>query len=263
MKSGRPPYAIAIPSHRRAETCRDVALAYLKRTDVDQSRVHLFLSDDADAVSYRAAGWDGNTVVCREAKNGRDKFNAIHRHFEPGTPVFVMEDDVTLVEALATNANEKRELARLHDHISLGFQALGGGPGIWGVAPHDNAFFMSGKVTRSLKLVVAFAFGFVSTRDATLECRQVVKHDYERTLRYFRKYGQTVRLDMVGAKTASYTTPGGMQADHSREDRAKLEAAACAALLAEFPRMLRPNPKRTSPFPELTFLRIREQVAAW
>lgn len=253
-------YVVAIPSHRRPLGFRDKTLAYLGRTNVPLSRVHLFLSDDEDVRSYAEAIDEITDNVltvhkCEEAKNATDKFNAIHNSFKPGTKVFVMEDDVQLLESPAKGSNEKWELTELDALIRRGFEAIPEG-GLWGIAPHDNGLFMSEKVTRSLKLVVAHAFGFVSTNDARLAVQGPSKTDYERTLRYFVHFGEVVRLDWIGVRTTSYTAEGGMQADHSEDERARLERLACLNLVRRYPHLISLNVKKKSRFMELSFKRV-------
>lgn len=263
-------YNIAIPSHRRPGILCEKTLAYLRRTNVDMSRVTVFLSDDEDLQMYSKV-LDPTPVTVLlprpSIQNVAEKFNYIHRYYREGENVFVMEDDVTLIQGLG--GNQKQELLDLEDLLKEGFSRLGFG-GIWGVAPHDNSFFFSMKAKEGLFLVVAHAFGFVSTRDPALEVTQLGKGDYERTLRYFTKYGSVHRMDWVGAKTKSYTQEGGMQSDHSRDERRVLEEKACAYLVHRYPDFIRRNLKKKSLFPELSFstkkftpAQVKALHAAW
>jgi len=67
--------------------------------------------------------------------------------------------------------------------------------------------------------------------------------------------GEVVRLDSYGVKTKSYTQEGGMQAQHSQKERAKMERAACYYLVRRYPRLIRLNTKKKSLFTELSFIR--------
>lgn len=240
---------LAVLSHRRAEIFERETLAYLMGTDWPPGEVDLFLSDKEDESAY----WD---VPCRKiithCRTVREKFNFIHNHYPVGERVFVMEDDVRLVRGLARGRNDKLLLNSLVEFVQHGFAETPHG-GLWGIAPHDNAFYFSHRITRTLKLIVAHAFGFVSTHDNELEVHCETKTDYERTCRYFIRYGEVVRLDWVGVKTRSYTQPGGMQATHSRGERAQMEQEACEWLVRKFPALLRHNPRKNSVFAELSF----------
>jgi len=258
-------YSIAIPSHRRAELFEKKTLEYLRATDVDLSRVFVFVSDAADKAAYEARGLGVRIVHERDIANVTEKFNLIHDHFAPGERVVVMEDDISLVTGSKDSNAERGPLTKLHAAIVAGFDQIPHG-GIWGIAPHSNSFYFSGKVTRTLKLAVAHAFGFVSTRDPWLAVTQRGKSDYERTCRYFVRYGEVIRLDYIGVKTTSYTQAGGMQSDHSRTERAAFEHASCEWLERHFPHLIEINPHKKSLFTELRFKRCsmdRDELAAY
>jgi hypothetical protein len=138
--------------------------------------------------------------------------------------------------------------------IQRGFEAIDADGGLWGIVPHNNAFYFSGGVTSTLKLIVAHAFGFIATGDEWLAVTQPSKTDYERTCRYWVRYGKVVRLDNYGPKTKSYTQAGGMQANHSKEARALIEATSVEYLTKRFPHLLQRKDKKTSPFAEMRFL---------
>jgi hypothetical protein len=249
----KPDYVVAVPSHRRSELFASKTLAYLRTTDVQLSRVQVFLSDTSDVAAYKKAAPKVKLVVpTTPITNVRDKFNAIHAAYPAGTRVFVMEDDVELVTG-KPGKNGLTALTALDAMVRAGFAATP--VGLWGVAPHANAFYFSGKVTHTLKLAVAHAFGFTATGDPALAVRQPSKTDYERTCRYFAQYGMVGRMDMVGVRTNSYTQPGGMQADHTREARAELERVSCEYLVRRFPHMLEHNHTKPSMFAELRFKR--------
>ena len=249
-------YVIAIPSHRRAPRVRET-LAWLRKTDVDLARVHLFLSDAEDTQAY--ADIDAIKVETG-AKNVVEKFNAIHRHFTPGTRVFVLEDDVTVV--VADDAGKPTPCLALDALITAGFAGVGRA-GLWGIVPHANPFYFGGKTTQTLKLVVAHAFGFVSTQDPRLEVTLTGKSDYERTILYWIRYGRVTRVDTAGCLTKSYTAPGGMQSDLTRDARAAAEKSACDYLVNRYPHLIGHNKKKTSLFAELSFKIASPQEPAY
>lgn len=249
-------YQVAIPSHRRRNVLEKETLATLIKGLVEPERVTVFLSDAEDASEYQGL-LPANQLIVTGAKNLTDKFNIIHRHYEPGTRVFVMEDDVQLIYG-SGKANDGRPLDDVNSMVKRGFEACGGG--LWGIVPHNNAFFFGGGVSQSLKLIVAHAFGFVSTHDKWLEVEQPSKTDYERTCRYWVRYGAVTRLDNYGAKTKSYTRPGGMQSDLTKGERADAEEQSVHNLVQRFPHLLERKVKKTSPFAEMRFLSCKFDV---
>lgn len=255
-------YVIAIPSHRRSTTILQHSLAQLRESDV-RADVHLFLSDAQDADEYASSGaTHGCTVhVCTGALNATDKFNAIHDAFEPGTRVFVIEDDVRIVEG-KRGQNKRSEPTSLHRAITEGFEAAG--ELLWGIAPHDNAYFFDTKYTRTLKLVVAHAFGFTASQDPGLLVTQPSKTDFERTLLYWNRDGAVVRAPHLGVRAkASYRLEGGMQANYTHDARAAAEEEAVAYLTHRYAHLCRRKEKASSPYPEIGFRRPMRGVTDW
>lgn len=242
-------YVIAIPTHRRRRILEEQTLKYLNQTNVDMGRVTLFLSDRRDSEDYRDL--DVKKITTK-AGNVQAKFNFIHNHYPVGTPVFLMEDDVEIIRGLKRGTNETKTCCDLDKLIRRGFECVGLG-GIFGVAPHSNAFFFTHKETPTLKLVVAFAFGFISTRREDLEVSAPSKTDYERTCKYWLRYGETWRLDSYGVQTKSYNQEGGIQAEMGSDVRAEKEQEACDYLVKTYPTLCAHKPKRSSPFAEIKF----------
>lgn len=246
-------FQVVIPSHRRADILAAKTLRWLKDVKFDLARVVVVVSDAKDLADYTGLGV---RVVAtpQAAHNIVDKFNSLHYAYDVGADVMVLEDDVAVIDST-------KALASPDALAAAGFAAISNG-GIWGIAPHSNTFFFSGRVTDSLKLVVAHAFGFKTTHKKALEVTQLGKSDYERTCKYYIEYGRTVRLDMFGVKTVSYTKPGGIEATHGRDARARAEQASCEYLVRRYPHMLKLNEAKKSLFQELSFLKCAVQPEA-
>lgn len=243
---------VVIPSHRRASTLRDRTLRYLLSTDYSGA-LDVLITDPGEEAAYRdVVGARGDVIVIPEATSATKKFNAIHRRYPVGEEIFVIEDDVDrIVVADSPHTNRRRTLTELTALIAGGFSLLGG-TGLFGIAPHGNSFYFSGRVKRGLYLVVAHAYGFVSNHDDRLAVTLPTKTDYERTLRYFVNGYPVVRIDAAGPVAhASYTGAGGIQADADRSERSRMEDEAVEALCREFPGLARRKEKRTSPFAEM------------
>ncbi len=258
-------FSIAIPSHRRADRLKET-LDWLYSTAAPEAaeEVRIFLSDKQDKVDYRKMRRDSGHLIdleVTEAPNVTEKFNAIHMHYTKGTRVFVLEDDVSVCVADEKNRARPAKDEELLDVIMTGFTTVGRA-GLWGIVPHSNPFYFGGKVTTSLKLVVAHAFGFVSTQDPRLKATQIGKSDYERTILYFIRYGKVIRVDTAGCLTKSYTATGGIQSDLSREERAEAELASCDYLVRRYGHLIRHNTKKKSLFAELKLILKKEQNPA-
>lgn len=246
-------YQVAIVTHRRAELFAEQTSGLLRHM---RDRVTLFLSDEEDQKAYAPLGYN---AVVTGAKNLTEKLNFLHNHYEPGTRVVVLEDDVAFVTPNTIGKNGTKPYTDLDALCQRGFSAVRDG-GLWGVAPHANAFYMSGKTTRTLKLVVGYCFGFVATRDPELLLHCETKTDYERTLRYFVKYGFVVRLDDVGVATVNYTQPGGLATHMNHEARTGAEQRACDYLVKKWPHLVEHNTKKASLYAELKLKRCSMPV---
>ncbi len=254
-------YVVAIPSHRRSVIFAKRTLKYLRTTNLDLDKITLFLSDEEDTEAYEM--WDLRTVIA-PGKNATDKFNAIHYHYPVGTRVFVMEDDIHNLCYRDDHGTPKRTwVSDLDGMIVESFHELEGG--LWGINPSDSTHYTTmwtelsptkpdGKkfqFSRKLNIIVAHAFGFVSTQDSELAVSEASKTDYERSCLYFERYGEVLRRFDVGVKTKSYVNDGGMQSDHTRKERRELEDKACDNLVARFPELLDHNFNKESIFSEL------------
>jgi hypothetical protein len=248
---------IAIPSHRRPDILRTNTLALIKRSK-GKFQIDVFLSDAKDAAIYAGDNWPVpvNLIVPDKAiKSLTEKLNVIHEHYPVGAQVTVMEDDMQALMEKDEAKMVQRDDALPHI-IAEGFEgAAKSQTKLWGVCASANGFYMDDRNSASLKLVVGFLFGFVSTRDSSLRLKFPAKTDYERTLRYYTKFAAVFRINRYALKTKSYTQPGGINAQMS--DRGAQEEASVAGLVEEFPKMIARNLKRaaTSPYPELKFLR--------
>ncbi len=58
-------------------------------------------------------------------------------------------------------------------------------------------------------------------------------------------------------KTKSYTQEGGMQANHTRDERAQMEQESCDYLVRKYPHFVRHNSKKKSLFAELSLKVLR------
>jgi hypothetical protein len=114
------------------------------------------------------------------------------------------------------------------------------------VYPSANGFFMKPTVTTDLRFNIGSFWGcFNPGKEIHLDRDE--KEDYERTLKFFVRDGNVVRLNFVSPKTAYYKEPGGM---HTR-NRLKHQHVAVKALLKKYPQFVKSNPTRKSGFPEI------------
>lgn len=236
--------SIAVPTHRRAP-----AIPKLLEQIPEQMKgeITLFLSDEQDEQEY--AHLRLKTKVTG-ADNLRDKLNYIHNYYPVGTKVLQLEDDIQLLEKISGQP-KTRPITNLQAICQQAF--IKQPTGLWAFGPTANHFFMAEQDKRGLYFAAGYAYGFTSNHDKTLEVTLAYKNDYERTIKYFIKYGSILRIGSTGVATKNYTNPGGLQANATAEKRRQIESECVDALLAEYPYLLRENLNRTSPMRELAF----------
>jgi hypothetical protein len=238
-------FEIAVPTHRRAELCAKMISDLPPET---HHRVTLFLSDEKDEQQYEALPFKkANTG----ARNLLQKLNYIHYHYPIGTKVVQLEDDIKLVEADPNNPQKTQQITNIEDLIIQAFKKQP--QGLWCFGSTANAFYMLEEDKRGLYFAAGFAFGFTSTHDKELELTVPYKNDYERTIKYFLKYGSILRLGNTGVATKSFVTKGGLQENTSTEARRAEEEKCVEYLLERYGYMLRINKNRRSPMPEIAF----------
>ena len=257
-------YKIAIPSYKRSGIIKERTLNYLSRCGVDMDNVYVFTSNKKEADEYKeSTAGIGCRVICPliDINTVTEKFNYIHSYFSEGTNVFVMEDDIkNLVRITANIQCTKPSVCENLAFVRVGFEyCRKANTKLFGIAPHNNGFYMSYNVSTNLKLIVAHAYGFISDHSRDLFVTQIGKSDYERSILYFLKFGSVVRFNNIGVTTNSYTTDGGMD----RDGRYEHERDSCNYLVTRYPHFIKYNKKKKSKYPELLFNRVVQDRAYW
>lgn len=233
----------AIPSFRRANLIGTHSLAMLRENGIQDRDIAILVSGYDELADYGAAlkGFKGQ-LIPKQAPNLVTKFNAVHDHYEPGTRVVFVEDDITGLK-VKTGENALSPFKDLRHLAEDSFdECISNRTKLWGISSNANPFYMKDGRSIGFKFVVANIFGFISTRDPFLRISQVCKSDYERTMLYYTRFGSIVRNDGVCAITKNYRTPGGLQ---DLEDRKGAEEVSCRNLVKRFPHLVEINEKKS------------------
>lgn len=208
LAEGVTDYRVAIPSHARSDILARRTMPLLLDGGVDRDRVTVFVPDAVEARLYRAElpGVEiryGHGVGMREARN------AIARAYPAGTPLLQVDDDLRGVY----RARDPKTLDPVEDLdalIRLGFAASDGH--LWCLYPVDNPYFMRPTIRRGgLWYAEGNWFGYVVIGDETELVTVDDKEDFERSIRFYLRDGEVVRLDRYTFRTLFYGEPGGMQ----------------------------------------------------
>lgn len=223
---------IAIPSYRRAETVKKKTLAYLAKCNVPQQDIYIFVANSVEAQIYKNAlrGYAYNIITGVETLQGQRGF--IQQWFSPGEFILNFDDDVDGL-FYADFINKKLEL--LTDLTSLA--ALGEklmlehGTKIFGVYAVANHFFMNPTPSTDLKYIVGCFWGCIIDPSPELQVELEDKEDFERSIKYYIKFGAVVRINSVCVKTNYYKEPGGMQVTRTK----KRVTDSALALVEKYP----------------------------
>ena len=216
-------YQIAIPSYKRPEGLIKGTLGTLIRFGAPMDRVHVFVADEEELASYQAAldaaGITVNLVV--GVRGLCPQRRLIDAHFEKGTPLICIDDDLYDISQKVENKFKPMELS-FDDMVAMGFRlAEENDVKLWGLYPVQNGMFMKDWAVIGLR----FIYGVFCGTYAGYQCidddsdpLDGTAEDWERTLRSYTKYGKVLRIEWLSVKSRMYAA-GGIQADMGGKDK--------------------------------------------
>lgn len=242
-------YEVAIPSYKRHTQIVSKTLKTLERQGVPANKITVFVANDDEKALYQTTILDGSVkdivvgVVGLVAQR-----NFISSYYPSDTNIVSIDDDVERVYRATGSTQKDKQEINLPEFFDNAFNKMEEEKTtIWGVYAVDNPFFMinSQETTTSLKYLVGCLYGsknpFIPL--ASHGCME----DKERTLRYYKKEGKTLRFNHIGIKT-KYFGSGGLESDN----RKKQHDIDADALVAEFP-TLTTKITRKNGYPDIRF----------
>jgi len=229
---------IAVPTHRRSSVIQNLTLSVLN--GISKDSIYIFISDEADMQLYKESCLGYNLILCH-TKTATEKFNFIQNYFEEGTFVIVIEDDIKKIQSLVTDDAQK--IFNFIENYCVNKRI-----NAFGVYPSSNKFFMKKTIETGFTYLVANLFGFRAAKSPELLCRMSSKTDYERSVLFYKYYGELVRFNFIACSTNNYTNKGGMQEEKNRD---VLENQSSQMLVRLYPEYFAINHKRKSKYLEL------------
>ena len=230
-------FRVAIPSISRAETITKKTLNYLKQTDIDMSKVDIFLSNPNEEQAYREnlKDYPVNIII-----------------------ILGIDDDIDMV-AMKVDDKNTTQLNSLKDFVEQAFTiSLDRKIDMWGVNPVINPYFMKNNVTFNLKYIVACFYGWRNNHEEKAYVStnpEYGKEDFERSIRYYIADGGVTRFNYVAPKTKYYSEKGGIQNYRTVE----YEEKAVQWLLNTFPMFCKRNTKSKGKYPEVRLIDQRRK----
>lgn len=204
-------YRIAIPTYKRNETIKKATLNTLKNYKISPSVVDIFVNTKEEYDIYRRALQNEpfQNIIIGE-KGIMNIRNFIARYYKKGDYVIGMDDD--LYGLIEKNDKKVKPLADFEKLIQQGYDLMQKyKTGIWGVYPVNNGFFMKKEISLDLRYIIAFFYGMIIQGDDTDIVRCNHGEDFERSIKFYKRFGRVVRFNYISADTYCYTEDGGLQ----------------------------------------------------
>ena len=203
---------IAIPSYKRSDVIGDKTLKFLHTSGYPASRIHIFVADDEEYKKYQdALDEDLYGEIIMGVKGLKDQRNFITSFYKEDEIIIQMDDDVKGIRC---------DLPFL-TLVDLGLASLEyRNAGLWGVMPNDDARRFKDATTKHLTHILGSFF--MMRNHKNIEMTYTEKEDMERSILYFRRYGQVLRYQNAGVCTTYGKGQGGLQMP-GRDERIKSE----------------------------------------
>ena len=252
-------FRVAIPSISRAETITKKTLNYLKQTDIDMSKVDIFLSNPNEEQSYRENLKDYPVnIIISNTNHVNTQRNFIVNYYKEDELILGIDDDIDMV-AMKVDDKNTTQLNSLTDFVEQAFTiSLDRKIDMWGVNPVINPYFMKNNVTFNLKYIVACFYGWRNNHEEKAYVStnpEYGKEDFERSIRYYIADGGVTRFNYVAPKTKYYSEKGGIQNYRTVE----YEEKAVQWLLKTFPMFCKRNTKSKGKYPEVRLIDQRRK----
>ena len=252
-------FRVAIPSISRADTITKKTLNYLKQTDIDMSKVDIFLSNPNEEQSYRENLKDYPVnIIISNTNHVNTQRNFIVNYYKEDDLILGIDDDIDMV-AMKVDDKNTTQLNSLTDFVEQAFTiSLDRKIDMWGVNPVINPYFMKNNVTFNLKYIVACFYGWRNNHEEKAYVStnpEYGKEDFERSIRYYIADGGVTRFNYVAPKTKYYSEKGGIQNYRTVE----YEEKAVQWLLKTFPMFCKRNTKSKGKYPEVRLIDQRRK----
>lgn len=233
---------IAIASLNRQNLIGNLTLRYLFEQEYPSELIDIFvanLDQMAEYMMYLPRHLYGRIIV--GSLGLANQRNFISKYY-PENEIYVsMDDDVKRLVFMEPSMSFTGFIRFCVQQIQTDET------GLIGVLPNTDGRKMKPKITEHLTHILGSFFVIRNHKD--IETNTNEKEDYERSIKYFLRYGKVFRYCMAGVDTDYAKTPGGLQTP-GRVDRMRLEVEH---LLTTYPDMLKIRIKKGMPDIELNW----------
>ena len=212
---------IAIPTYRRYDSISKKTLAYLASVSYPADKITIFVASEEEALLYYKSiprAFYGKMVV--GVRGLTQQRNFITQYYPEDMIYISMDDDVKRIDS------QKPFIELVEDAVKMLDTRKGG---LWGVFPNDDKRRYADETTTHLTFILGSFFICRNHKDILLTSPQ--KHDYEKSILYFQRYGEVYRYKGAGVCTTYQKGEGGLQ----EEGRVERMEACVVNLVAKYP----------------------------
>ena len=225
---------LAIPSYNRSDTISGKTLKFLKDSNFPANQINIFVA------SYEQYDLYVNAIdrsMYNEIVIGRlglmEQRNFITEFYNEDEIIIQMDDDVKTIKSPTP----------FLDIVQMGVEALEyRTAGLFGVLPIDDGRRFKNNMTKHLTHILGSFFICRNHKD--LRITMTEKEDMERSILYFKRYGQVLRYQNAGVCTNYGKGTGGLQTP-GRSDRISLEIVRFQTEYPEYINLVVKKGKRT------------------
>jgi hypothetical protein len=232
--SGNLDYVIAIPTYNRTDKLQEKTLKLLNEYNI-KNKIYIIVNDKEQYDLYlkdipKELYTD---IIISNTKGIKEARNFIASYFKKDTKVVCLDDD--LQKFVVKGRKKLQKLEDLNGFFKEAFnKCIDENTKLWGIYPVPNQLFMKNTISTGLKFIIGLCYGFISTPDDKSLITELVKQkeDYERSIKYFIKFGKIIRFNYISVNT-TYYAKGGISS--WMKDRKKDMETSAKLLLKHYP----------------------------
>tara|TARA_E500000305_G_scaffold111886_2_gene128771 strand:- start:3875 stop:4645 length:771 start_codon:yes stop_codon:yes gene_type:complete len=203
-------FVVAIPSYDRPKELNKKTLTMLQENNISKNIITVFVANSEQKKIYEEEiGTDYKIVV--GVKGMVNIRNFMTNHYPSGKKILFIDDDISRIVKGESSGLKVTKVTNLKTLATNGFNLCKkSGYALWGLHPSSNprSLKSSNLVTNTLKYIIGAIYGVVN--DKSIKVSLDSAEDYERTLKYYIKYGGVVRFNNYSGYT-TYYSKGGME----------------------------------------------------
>jgi len=203
-------FVVAIPSYDRPKELNKKTLSMLKDNNISKNIITIFVANSEQKKIYEEEiGTDYKIVV--GVKGISNIRNFMTKYYPSGKKILYIDDDINRIVQGQSDGMKLTTVTNLKTLAQKGFKLCKeNGFQLFGLHPSNNARSLksSNSITKKLNYIPGGLYGVIN--DKSLLSTINYAEDFEKSIKYYIKYGGVIRFNNYSAYTTLYT-PGGNQ----------------------------------------------------